>query len=85
MPSSLSLNARLSLGPSPAQFLLYAQEFARLGTVRFVVSSSRTAGDRAGALAWLTPLAIFLAQGQTVFFVWVTFDERKWSILAKRS
>jgi hypothetical protein len=29
-------------------------------------------------------LAIFLAHGQIVFFVWVTFGERKWSILAER-
>jgi hypothetical protein len=29
-------------------------------------------------------LAIFLAQRQIVFFVWVTFGERKWSILAER-
>jgi hypothetical protein len=27
---------------------------------------------------------IFLAQRQIVFFVWVTFGERKWSILAER-
>jgi hypothetical protein len=26
----------------------------------------------------------FLAHGQIVFLVWVTFDKRKWSILAKR-
>ena len=29
-------------------------------------------------------LAIFLAHGQIVFLVWVTFGERKWSILAER-
>jgi len=29
-------------------------------------------------------LTIFLAHGQIVFFVWVTFGERKWSILAER-
>jgi hypothetical protein len=28
--------------------------------------------------------AICLAQRQIVFFVWITFGERKWSILAKR-
>jgi hypothetical protein len=34
--------------------------------------------------AWMISLAIFLAHGQIVFFVWVTFGERKWSILAER-
>jgi hypothetical protein len=34
--------------------------------------------------AWMISLAIFLAQRQIVFFVWVTFGERKWSILAER-
>jgi hypothetical protein len=29
-------------------------------------------------------LVVFLAQRQIVFFVWVTFGERKWSILAER-
>jgi len=34
--------------------------------------------------AWMISLVIFLAQRQIVFFVWVTFGERKWSILAER-
>jgi hypothetical protein len=34
--------------------------------------------------AWMISLAVFLAHGQIVFFVWVTFGERKWSILAER-
>jgi len=34
--------------------------------------------------AWMISLAIFLAHGQIVFFVWVDFSERKWSILAAR-
>jgi len=34
--------------------------------------------------AWMISPIIFLAQRQIVFFVWVTFGERKWSILAER-
>jgi hypothetical protein len=34
--------------------------------------------------AWMISLAIFLAQGQILFFVSVTFGEHKWSILAER-
>jgi hypothetical protein len=34
--------------------------------------------------AWMISPAIFFAQRQIVFFVWVTFGERKWSILAER-
>src|ERR1039457_6404339 len=34
--------------------------------------------------AWMISLVVFLAQRQIVFFVWVTFGERKWSILAER-
>src|ERR1017187_3377506 len=28
--------------------------------------------------AWMISLVVFLAQRQIVFFVWVTFGERKW-------
>jgi hypothetical protein len=41
-------------------------------------------GQTARPSAWMISLGIFLARGQIVFFVWVTFGERKRSILAER-
>jgi hypothetical protein len=61
---------------------LLNQRMPRLSRLRAGGADDGTANRTPSA--WMISLAIFLARGQIVFFVWVTFGERKRSILAER-
>ena len=86
MPLGNAVCGRKSHGDSAAQHSGWRIALAGVGRK---LNRSRACGADDGAAnrtpsAWMISAIIFLAKRQILFFVWVTFGERKWSILAER-